>query len=183
MPLEQQHAVPAGAADQPAGHAALSERAAPDRAGSFPADHGIPRHHRPVSSDKLPASQPDTTAASLPPARAWENTDLECEKTIIVRHVFHRHGEQIREFPYHLWHGACAAAKIPGKRIPHDFRGTAARSYRRAGVSEGVVMKILGHKTHGASSSATISRTKTIFAKQLGPAQTKWHVVGHVEQR
>jgi integrase len=34
-------------------------------------------------------------------------------------------------------------------RPPHppDFRRTAARAYRRSGVSEGVVMKILGHKT------------------------------------
>jgi integrase len=90
----------------------------------------------------------------LPPAalaalKAWDEKTrgLERDQTIIVRHVFHRHGERIREFPYDLWHDACAAAKISGKRIPHDFRRTAARSYRRAGVSEGVVMKILGHKT------------------------------------
>lgn len=66
---------------------------------------------------------------------------------IIIRHVFHRHGRRITEFPYAVWHAACAAAHIPGTRWLHDFRRTAARSYRRSGVSEGVVMKILGHKT------------------------------------
>jgi hypothetical protein len=39
------------------------------------------------------------------------------------------------------------AAGIPERRIPHDFRRTAVRSYRRSGVTEGVVMKIIGHKT------------------------------------
>jgi len=51
------------------------------------------------------------------------------------------------EFPCAVWHDACAAAHIPGRRWLHDFRRTAARHYRRSGVSEGVVMKILGHKT------------------------------------
>jgi integrase len=50
-------------------------------------------------------------------------------------------------FPTTLWHDAVAKAGIPGRRIVHDFRRTAARNYRRSGVSEGVVMKILGHKT------------------------------------
>jgi integrase len=30
---------------------------------------------------------------------------------------------------------------------PHDFRRTASRAYRRAGVDEQVVMQITGHKT------------------------------------
>jgi integrase len=88
-------------------------------------------------------------AEALAALKAWdENTKaLERERGIIVRHVFHRHGDRIREFPYDLWHAACAKAGIAGRRIVHDFRRTAARSYRRSGVSEGVVMKILGHKT------------------------------------
>jgi len=61
--------------------------------------------------------------------------------------VFHRYGRRIAEFPYTVWHAACAAANLPDRRIPHDFRRTAGRNYRRSGVSEGVVMKILGHKT------------------------------------
>jgi integrase len=72
---------------------------------------------------------------------------LEREKGIIVRNVFHRRGKPIREFPYDIWHSACARASLAGRRLVHDFRRTAARAYRRAGVSEGVAMKILGHKT------------------------------------
>jgi integrase len=90
----------------------------------------------------------------LPPAalaalKAWDEKthDLERERGVIVRHVFHRHGEPVRHFPYDHWHALVARAGIPGRRIVHDFRRTAARSYRRSGVSEGVVMKILGHKT------------------------------------
>jgi integrase len=88
-------------------------------------------------------------AEALAALKSWDESTkaLEREQGIIVRHVFHRHGEPIREFPYDLWHTAVAKAGIPGRRIVHDFRRTAARSYRRSGVSEGVVMKILGHKT------------------------------------
>lgn len=88
-------------------------------------------------------------APALATLKTWDESTkaLERDRGIIVRHVFHRRGEAIREFPYDLWHDAVAKAKIPGRRIIHDFRRTAARSYRRSGVSEGVVMKILGHKT------------------------------------
>ncbi len=88
-------------------------------------------------------------AEALTALKAWDEHTraLEREQGIIVRHVFHRHGELVREFPYDLWHAAVAKAEIPGRRILHDFRRTAARSYRRSGVSEGVVMKILGHRT------------------------------------
>lgn len=88
-------------------------------------------------------------ADALAALRTWDEKtrELERERGSIIRHVFHRHGRRITEFPYSVWHAACAAAKIPGTRKPHDFRRTAARSYRRSGVSEGVVMKILGHKT------------------------------------
>jgi integrase len=85
---------------------------------------------------------------ALEALRAWDETTqaLERDRGAIVRHVFHRHGERIRCFPYDVWHAACERAGLPG-RILHDFRRTAARNYRRSGVSEGVVMKILGHKT------------------------------------
>jgi integrase len=88
-------------------------------------------------------------AEALAALTAWDEKtrDLVRERGIIVRYVFHRHGEPVHEFPYDLWHDAVAKAGIAGRRIVHDFRRTAARSYRRSGVSEGVVMKILGHKT------------------------------------
>jgi len=73
--------------------------------------------------------------------------EFEREHNVIVRHVFHRHRKPVREFSYNLWHAAVGKAKISGRRIVHDFRRTAARAYRRSGVSEGVVMNILGHRT------------------------------------
>jgi integrase len=89
-------------------------------------------------------------AEALAALRTWDEQTgaLERERGIIVRYVFHRNGRgPIREFPYAVWHTVCAAAHMPERRVPHDFRRTAARSYRRSGVSEGVVVKILGHKT------------------------------------
>lgn len=88
-------------------------------------------------------------AEALKALKSWDEKtrELERESGIIVRNVFHRHGEPIRHFRYDTFHAACAKAEIGGRRILHDFRRTAARSYRRAGVSEGVVMMIGGWKT------------------------------------
>jgi integrase len=86
---------------------------------------------------------------ALSALKSWDEKTRELERArgIIVRNVFHRHGQPIRHFPYDTFHAACAKAEIGGRRILHDFRRTAARSYRRAGVSEGVVMMIGGWKT------------------------------------
>jgi integrase len=81
--------------------------------------------------------------------RAWDESTraFERERGVIVRQVFHRHGRPIKNFPYELWHSACAKAEIAGRRRLHDFRRTAARSYRARGVPEGIVMQICGWKT------------------------------------
>lgn len=88
--------------------------------------------------------------------------------------VFHRNGERIGEFKK-SWNSACVLAGLGAMTCPkcgefakegerticrrckrqrtysgkifHDFRRTAARDLIRAGNSEGVTMKILGHKT------------------------------------
>jgi integrase len=54
-------------------------------------------------------------------------------------------GAPVREFRK-SWKAACEAAGLQG-RLFHDFRRTAARNMRRAGVPEEIAMKITGHKT------------------------------------
>lgn len=59
--------------------------------------------------------------------------------------VFHRNGKPVGDFRK-VWARACKAAGVPG-RLFHDLRRTAARDFRRAGVSEGEIMRLCGWKT------------------------------------
>lgn len=59
--------------------------------------------------------------------------------------VFHRNGKPVGDFRK-VWARACKSAGVPGKLV-HDLRRTAARDFRRAGVSEGEIMKLCGWKT------------------------------------
>jgi len=59
--------------------------------------------------------------------------------------VFHRSGERISSFR-RVWARACKKAGLEG-RLVHDLRRTAARDFRRRGVSEGEIMKLCGWKT------------------------------------
>ena len=54
-------------------------------------------------------------------------------------------GKPVRDFR-ELWRNACVAAGVP-ELLFHDLRRTAARNLRRAGVAEGVIMKIGGWRT------------------------------------
>jgi len=61
--------------------------------------------------------------------------------------VFHRGGSRIGEGALTgAWKGACKRAGLLG-RLVHDLRRTAARDLRRAGVSEGEIMRLCGWRT------------------------------------
>jgi len=51
----------------------------------------------------------------------------------------------VRDFR-ETWAHACTFAGVPGLLF-HDLRRTAARNLRRAGIAEGVIMKIGGWRT------------------------------------
>ena len=73
-------------------------------------------------------------------------------------YVFHRDGEPLgKQALRYAWEHACLRAglatqdadtkKITAHRLVHDLRRTAARDFRRAGVSEGEIMALCGWET------------------------------------
>jgi len=59
--------------------------------------------------------------------------------------VFHPSGRPIKDFR-RAWLRACKKAGLEG-RLVHNLRRTAARDFRRQGVSEGEIGKLCGWKT------------------------------------
>jgi integrase len=59
--------------------------------------------------------------------------------------VFHRQGARIKSFR-RVWTRACRKAGLEG-RLVHDLRRSAARDFRKQGVTEGEIMKLCGWKT------------------------------------
>ena len=84
---------------------------------------------------------------ALEALQAWDEQTRahEREHNVIIRHVFHNEGNPLRSIDA-AWKSACKRAGVAGMLF-HDLRRTACQTYRQNGVSEGVVMKILGHKT------------------------------------
>lgn len=74
--------------------------------------------------------------------RSYQKPDGTVEMSL---YVFHRKGRPIGDFRK-SWDSALKDAGL-GKKLFHDFRRTAARNMRRAGVPEKVCMDILGHRT------------------------------------
>jgi integrase len=90
--------------------------------------------------------------------------DQRSQRNLGCPYVFHRNGQQIKDFRS-VWNTACRETGLGyGYRLNtkyvikwedeykqgptiHDFRRTATRNLIRSGVSENVAMKITGHKT------------------------------------
>ena len=82
-------------------------------------------------------------------------------------YVFTREdGKPARDFRG-AWAGACEAAKVPDLLF-HDLRRAAARNLRRAGVAEGVIMKIGGWKTR-----SVFERYAIVSQSDIRDAMTK----------
>jgi integrase len=108
---------------------------------------------------------------------------------MVVDHVFHRNGDDIRYFR-RCWISACIAAGL-GKvvtddggrvvdrvafRIPHDYRRSAARNLSRAGVPERVIMELCGWKTRSVFDRYRIVSERDLaegLAKLAPPAPQK----------
>ena len=61
-------------------------------------------------------------------------------------YVFTRaNGKPVRDFRA-MWQNACTHAGVP-ELLFHDLRRTGARNLRRAGVADGIIMKIGGWRT------------------------------------
>jgi integrase len=80
------------------------------------------------------------------------------------------------------WRNACVAAGVPNLLF-HDLRRTAARNLRRAGVAEGVIMKIGGWRTRSVFERyAIVSQTDIVEAMQRLESQQDGHSLGHSRQ-
>lgn len=87
-------------------------------------------------------------------------------------------GKPVRDFR-ETWRNACIAAGVP-KLLFHDLRRTAARNLRRAGVAEGVIMKIGGWRTRSVFERyAIVSQSDIADAMQKLEVQQNGHRNGH----
>lgn len=82
--------------------------------------------------------------AGAPELQSIVSSRLRAKKGLFV---FHRDGERIGDGLLRgAWRRACKQAGLEGRLI-HDLRRTSARELRRAGVSEGEVIKLCGWQT------------------------------------
>lgn len=109
------------------------------------ADHGaaVIRLRRAHSKNKQARVLPLSDKLLAIVHHRWTLRRLDCP------YLFHRKGRPIRDFRT-SWREACKAAGVqPGRGglVFHDLRRSGVRNMRRAGIPEGVAMKISGHRT------------------------------------
>jgi len=92
----------------------------------------------------IPFGQVPALVALLKAQRQY-TTRVEHQRCRVVAAVFHRDGEPLGSFRS-AWRTAVKNAGLPGLR-PHDLSRSCARNLVRAGVSESVVMRLLGWQT------------------------------------
>jgi integrase len=92
-----------------------------------------------------------------------------------------KNGKPIRDFR-DSWAKACKAAGVP-HLLFHDLRRTAARNLRRAGVAEGVIMKIGGWRTRSVFERyAIVAQSDIADAMKKLESQKFGHSLGHSPQ-
>ena len=98
-------------------------------------------------------------------------------------HVFTwANGTPVKDFR-ETWRDACVAAGVP-MLLFHDLRRTAARNLRRAGVAEGVIMKIGGWRTRSVFERyAIVSQTDISEAMRKLEVQQNGHSFGHSAEK
>jgi integrase len=96
--------------------------------------------------------------------------------------VFTRsNGQAVRDFRG-AWAKACEKAEVPGLLF-HDLRRTAAWNLRKAGVADGVIMKIRGWRTRSVFERYAIDSQSDI-ADAIGRLEVRdGHSLGHSEAK
>lgn len=94
-------------------------------------------------------------------------------ESLDIPHVFQRDGNQMVNCE-RSWATACKNAGMEG-RLMHDFRRTAIRGFRRAGIPDKVAMLLSGHKTRSVFDRYSIVDEKdlNVAADLLNQASSK----------
>jgi integrase len=97
-------------------------------------------------------------------------------------HVFTRPDDSTVRVFRKVWKKAARAAGVPALLF-HDLRRTAARNLRRAGVAEGIIMKIGGWRTRSVFERYAIVSQSDIVDALTKLENQNGHVLGHSEQK
>jgi integrase len=117
-----------------------------------------------ATKNKKPLTMPLTGALLALIDRRWQVRAATCP------HVFHRGGVPLTRFDG-IWRTAAGAIGRPGFLF-HDLRRSAARTLRRTGIDEEIIMRLGGWKTR-----SMFSRYAIVDERDLAEAQAKLDAV------